>query len=134
MLAGAMEEIMAPHGSFYWNELMTRDAEKAKAFYAKTIGWTFERTPLPNGGTYWVAKTDDTPEAGIFPIQGPEFEGAPEQWFSYIAVDDVDARVKQAEQAGAKVIRPPFDAPGVGRIAILQEPGGAQIGWMTPID
>jgi hypothetical protein len=25
-----------------------------------------------------------------------------------------------------------FDVPGVSRIAILREPGGAGIGWMTP--
>ena len=30
------------------------------------------------------------------------------------------------------VMREPFDIPGVGRIAILQEPGGAGVGWMTP--
>ena len=30
------------HGHFYWNELMTRDAEKAKKFYSTTLGWTFE--------------------------------------------------------------------------------------------
>jgi predicted enzyme related to lactoylglutathione lyase len=29
-------------------------------------------------------------------------------------------------------MRAPFDVPGVGRIAMLQEPGGAGIGWMTP--
>jgi predicted enzyme related to lactoylglutathione lyase len=29
---------MANHGTFYWNELMTRDAEKAKDFYASTLG------------------------------------------------------------------------------------------------
>jgi uncharacterized protein len=27
------------HENFYWNELMTRDAEKAKKFYRDTIGW-----------------------------------------------------------------------------------------------
>src|SRR5215470_11554658 len=27
-----------------------------------------------------------------------------------------------------------FDVPNVGRIAILREPGGAGIGWMTPAD
>jgi hypothetical protein len=35
------------------------------------------------------------------------------------------ARPKKATAAGAKVCREPFDVPGVGRIAILQEPGGA---------
>jgi predicted enzyme related to lactoylglutathione lyase len=32
----------------------------------------------------------------------------------------------------ATPMRPPFDVPGVGRIAILREPGGAVVGWMTP--
>ena len=33
---------------------------------------------------------------------------------------------------GAKVMRQPFDVANVGRIAILREPGGAMIAWMTP--
>jgi predicted enzyme related to lactoylglutathione lyase len=51
---------------------------------------------------------------------------------SYIAVDDVDARVKKAQALGAKLMKPVFDVPGVGRIAVLTEPGGAGVGWMTP--
>ena len=35
-------------------------------------------------------------------------------------------------KAGARLIKPIFDVPCVGRIAILMEPGGAGIGWMTP--
>jgi predicted enzyme related to lactoylglutathione lyase len=45
---------------------------------------------------------------------------------------DVDARLKKAVAGGASVIREPFDVEGVGRIAILREPGGAAVGWMTP--
>jgi uncharacterized protein len=55
-------------------------------------------------------------------------------WMPYIAVDDIDARVRQAARAGAKVMKEPFDVPGVGRIAMLTEPGGAGIGWMTPAE
>ena len=58
--------------------------------------------------------------------------GVPESWMSYLAVDDVDARVKKAQSAGATLMRPVFDVPNVGRIAILKEPGGVGIGWMTP--
>jgi predicted enzyme related to lactoylglutathione lyase len=29
-------------------------------------------------------------------------------------------------------MKPAFDVPGVGRIVILLQPGGAGIGWMTP--
>ena len=43
---------------------------------------------------------------------------------SYIAVDDVDKRVDKAKKAGATILREPFDVPGVGRIAILKQPGG----------
>jgi predicted enzyme related to lactoylglutathione lyase len=110
---------------------MTRDAEKAKAFYGQTLGWTFDPMPMPDG-TYWVAKMGDNYIGGIFPLTGPQFDGVPEGWMSYIAVDDVDARTKKAEAAGATLMRPIFDVPDVGRIAILREPGGAGIGWMTP--
>jgi predicted enzyme related to lactoylglutathione lyase len=88
--------------------------------------------PMPGGGTYWVAMMGDEAAGGIFDISGPEFNGMPEGWMAYIAVDDVDARTKKAVKAGATVMKPAFDVPGVGRIVILREPGGAGIGWMTP--
>jgi predicted enzyme related to lactoylglutathione lyase len=123
---------MWSHGTFYWNELMTHDAEKAKKFYGSSIGWTFDAMPMPNG-TYWVAKLENKPVGGIFPMSGPEFVGMRERWMAYLAVDDVDARLKKATDAGAKVMRGPFDVPNVGRMAFIEEPGGAMIGWMTPV-
>jgi uncharacterized protein len=120
---------MTSHGHFHWNELVTRDVEKAKKFYGSTIGWTFDGMPMPDG-TYWVAKMGDQPVGGLFPIA---WDGVPEHWMSYLAVDDVDARVKKATAAGARLMRPAFDVPGVGRIAILTEPGGAGVGWITPV-
>jgi predicted enzyme related to lactoylglutathione lyase len=35
---------------------------------------------------------------------------------SYLAVDDVDKRVANAVKAGAKLMKPIFDVPGVGRM------------------
>lgn len=126
-----MAEQSSAHGNFYWNELMTRDADKAKKFYGDVIGWSFEGMQMPDG-TYWVAKVGDKSVGGIFPLNDPKFAGVPEAWMSYLAVDDVDTRVKKAQSAGAKLMRPIFDVPGVGRIAMLTEPGGAGIGWITP--
>ena len=119
------------HGTFYWNELMTRDAEKAKKFYGDTVGWTYKTMPMENG-TYWVAKMGNDIVGGLFPLTSPQFDGVPESWMAYLAVDNVDARVKKAQSLGAQLMRPMFDVPGVGRIATLREPGGAGIGWMTP--
>jgi uncharacterized protein len=121
------------HGTFYWNELMTRDVEGAKKFYADTLGWSYDGMPMPGGGTYWLATMDGEPVGGIMNISAPEFGPVPESWMSYIAVDDVDARVAKAVKAGAKLMKPLFDVPGVGRIAILTQPDGAGIGWMTPV-
>ncbi len=123
---------MTEHGHFHWNELMTRDVARAKKFYTDTMGWSYDTMPMPGGSTYTLAMAGGEPVGGIFEINGPEYKDVPEGWMSYIAVDDVDARVKKATQAGAKVMKPAFDVPGVGRIVILLEPGGAGIGWMTP--
>ena len=123
---------MTPHGHFNWNEFVTRDPERAKQFYRETIGWSYEARPMLGGGTYWVAVMNGTPVAGIFPACGPDYEGMPDNWMPYLAVDDVDARVERAIAAGAKLFRPIFDIPEVGRLALLGQPGGAGIGWITP--
>ena len=48
------------------------------------------------------------------------------------ALDDIDARVAKARAAGATIVQEPMDVPEVGRIAMLTQPGGGFIGWMTP--
>jgi uncharacterized protein len=121
------------HGHFVWNELLTDNVEKAKAFYAATIGWTFDPMPMAKGGTYWVAKHDGKPVAGIMDMTCDLPPGIPPHWFAYLEVDDVDARLPQAVAAGARVQKEPFDIPGVGRIAILADATGAMMGWMTPV-
>jgi predicted enzyme related to lactoylglutathione lyase len=55
-----------------------------------------------------------------------------EDWMPYLAVDDVDKRVEKALARGATLMRPPFDIPNIGRIAVLRQPGGGVVGWMTP--
>jgi hypothetical protein len=122
-----------PHGNFMWNELITTDVEKAKAFYAATVGWKIDAMPMPGGGgSYWIAKADDKPVAGLMKMMPDMPAGTPSHWFSYIEVDDVDARAKAIAANGGKIMRPPFDIPEVGRIAIVSDPTGAVIGWMTP--
>lgn len=121
------------HGAFMWNELMTGDVEKAKSFYQATIGWTIEEMPMPGGsGSYWIAKADGKPVAGLMNMTGMVPPGTPPHWFAYIEVDDVDARVKRIAASGGKLHREPFDIPDVGRIAIVADATGAMIGWMTP--
>ena len=121
------------HGHFHWNELMTRDREAAKAFYAETLGWTYDAFPMADGGDYAVCMMNGQPVGGMLEIKpGTGLDDVPDCWFAYIAVDDIDARLEKVAAAGGAVERPAFDVPGVGRIAIVRDKAGSSIGWITP--
>jgi len=119
------------NGTFYWNELLTHDVPAAVAFYQDIMGWEISEVPMQHM-TYWVAKLDDQPVAGIMKMPDEIPQGTPPHWMAYIAVDDIDAKIAKAKSAGATVMSEPFDVPNVGRIAILKDAGNAVIGWMTP--
>ena len=122
---------MWSNGSFYWNELMTRDAEAAKRFYGATLGWTFEATDQGESSAYWVAKVGEEAVAGIYQLGGDEEETS-EGWFAYVAVKDLSTALARATTEGGEVVREPWDVPGVGRIAIVNDSAGNSLGWMTP--
>lgn len=120
------------HGTVHWTELMTRDLDAAKAYYEKICGWRIDGMPMGEF-TYWVAFKGEDMVAGMMDMTGmPGMDEMPPHWLSYLAVDDVDAAVADTRAAGGQVARDPYDVEGVGRIAIVQDPGGAAIGIMTP--
>lgn len=118
-------------GTFAWNELATTSVADARAFYGATLGWTFEEFELPDG-PYCVAHVDGQPVAGIGGMETGALDEAGSYWFSFIQVDDLDARVEQAVELGASIVRPAIDVPGVGRVVIIEDPTGAVVGWITP--
>jgi predicted enzyme related to lactoylglutathione lyase len=120
------------HGTWIWSELATDDVEAAKAFYAATLGWSYEASDMPGGQTYWIATLGEQRVAGLFDKRPMGLAAMPAHWMGYVMVDDVDARVAQAEGLGARLHRAPFEVAGVGRIAILADPTGALLAWMTP--
>lgn len=124
---------MTAHGAVHWNELNTRNVKKAKEFYKKTLGWSYDDMPMGDMyGTYTIVKSGDKMLGGMLEMKGPMFEGVPENWFTYFAVDDVDKMMKKAKDAGGTVLREPWDVPNVGRIAIVKDSNGAVQGWITP--
>ncbi|MEM9330083.1 MAG: VOC family protein [Pseudomonadota bacterium] len=123
-----------PHGYFHWNELGTTDVETAKKIYAEAAGWTFNSMDMDDGTTYWVAMDGETPICGLFTMPPEMAADVPEHWIAYISIDDVDAAVDKAKAHGMTLMRDIFDVDGVGRIAMLKQPDGAMIGWMTPAE
>lgn len=117
------------HGKIWWSELMTDDPDAAKAWYAKNMGWTFTTMDMGGGGgPYNVAHVGGQPIAGIMPRPDSMPREIPPHWLTYVAVTDVDETIK----AAPSVVVEPFDVPGVGRIAVIVDAGGATVGVMTP--
>jgi predicted enzyme related to lactoylglutathione lyase len=121
------------HGNFAWNELYTRDVEAAKEFYAATVSWTFEGMPMPGQNrTYWLAKAAGKPVAGILDMSGIVPDSDPPHWLTYLEVDDIDRMLAEVQSHGGKIVRPAFDVPEFGRIAIGADATGAFLAWVTP--
>lgn len=115
------------NGKFFWYELMTSDPEAAVAFYGDVVGWTAEafggeRTDNP----YQVVSGSAGALGGIMAIP-PEAKdcGMHPWWGGYVGSADVDADAARLEAAGGKVQRAPDNIPGVGRFAVMADPGGA---------
>jgi predicted enzyme related to lactoylglutathione lyase len=80
-----------------------------------------------DAGVYTILKRGDQDVAGLYEMSGPQFEGVPPHWATYVWHDDVDAAVVKAKALGAEVLGGPFDVPGVGRMAVLKDPQGAVV-------
>ena len=114
-------------GTFCWFECGTTDAAAAKEFYTKLFGWNSVDVPMPGdmGGHYTLLKLGEDDVAGLYQMEGPQFEGVPSHWLTYVTVDDVDASAERATSLGASIVTPPMDIPGVGRMACMKDPTGA---------
>ena len=128
------------HGHVWWTELNTHDAGKAIKFYSKILGLKAKTTAMgdmsraPKAGepSYTMFMKGDQPLLGCFTMEGEAFKHVPDHWFTYFAVDNVDKSVKVVTDAGGAVVRPPFDVPGTGRIAIVKDVNGGVFGLGTP--
>lgn len=118
------------HGKFIWNELMAYDTDAAKTFYSETLGWTWESMDMGEG-MYHVASAGDTQVAGLMEMLPHLAEmKIPSHWMGYIGVDDMSVSFEKAKAAGAKIMREPFEVPGVGTMVIMEDAAGAVIALM----
>ena len=102
-----------------WNELMTSDVEAAGKFYGALFDWNLKVSP-----EYTEVHVGQVPAGGLMQIS-PEMQGMPSHWQPYFAVDDCDGTLRKAQSMGTEEFFGPFDAPNVGRIAVLKDPHGA---------
>ena len=138
-------QVVNEHGSVNFNDLNTRDPERAAAFYGAVFGWQvlemdggFKAWTLPGYGDFLERDRpgfrDGMEELGasrdfadavatIVPI-GDDRPDTPAHWSLTFAVDDADAIAARATELGGTVLVPPFDAPWV-RMTVITDPQGA---------
>jgi PhnB protein len=120
--------------------LCVNDGAQAMEFYRKAFGAKeVMRMPMPDGklghaelkiGNAPIMLADEHPEMNF---RSPKsIGGTPVNIVVY--VKDVDALVRQAEAAGAKVLRPPADQFYGDRMATLEDPFGHSWSFATHIE
>ena len=110
-------------GTPNWVDLSTSDLEGAKEFYGALLGWEY----LDNeSAMYSQALVDGKVVAGIYRGEGAR----PTAWNMYLAVSSADEAAARAVELGGTQALEPFEIPGVGRMAWLQDPQGAHVALM----
>lgn len=110
-------------GALTWNELATKDVERAKEFYGALFNWGFEAIDGGGGMQYTLILNSDRSNGGI--REQSEIEaGIPPNWVPYFAVDSVDDSVAKAGELGGRVLVQPMTVPA-GRFAAIGDPQGA---------
>lgn len=122
-------------GGFIWYELMTPDPAAAKRFYDAVVGWDIATNSVAPGIEYRMIRRNDGGNAGGVLTLSDEmlFSGAKPVWLGYLHVGDVDAAAEAIAADGGTVTMPPWDQPGVGRLAMISGPEGAAVYLMDPL-
>ena len=118
-----------PQGVPSWVEGRMPDADAAGSFYAELFGWELEeRVPPSVPGSYRIATLGGSDVGAIASSADPA------AWFTYIAVDDVDATAARVVELGGVASEPSSAGPGgtAGRGADCTDPRGAAFGlWQA---
>ncbi|HSW88422.1 MAG TPA: VOC family protein [Candidatus Saccharimonadales bacterium] len=114
-------QIVNTVGAMSWNELYTKDLEKAKQFYTGLFGWTYVIDK--ENQDYTVIKNNGRSNGGMFPIT-PEMGSMPPNWMVYFTVKNIEESVAKVKELGGKVYLEPKDIK-IGKIAPATDPTGA---------
>jgi len=123
--------VLGEPGTPGWFELLTRDYDRAVAFYRDVLGWDMHVMSDTPEFRYSTHGKDEAALAGIMDaatfLEGDE---AP-HWNTYFMVADTDVSLAKATELGGRVLRPAEDTP-YGRLGVLADPTGTRFQVMGP--
>ncbi len=107
----------------HYLEIVTRDVDAVCAAYAAANGVQFGGADAGLGN----ARTAGLTEGGLVGVRAPLHESEAAVVRPYWLVDDIEAALDAAVEAGGTVAHPPMEIPGHGTFAIYIH-GGVQHG------
>jgi uncharacterized protein len=113
-----------------WNELVTRDYQVAKDFYAAVFGYTYTEIGDENF-QYCTIEVEGNTVGGLGGLPAEVPAEVPAHWRLYFAVDDADAAISKAVELGGSVLRPAEDMP-YGRWGDVADAQGATFSLLKP--
>jgi predicted enzyme related to lactoylglutathione lyase len=108
-------------------EILGEDGAKLQSFYSDLFGWEIDANNEMNYGM--VAREGNTTSDGIG--IGGGVAAAPQgpgHVTVYVAVDDVEAALAQAEGLGASRVMGPMDIPEGPTVGLFNDPEGHTVG------
>jgi predicted enzyme related to lactoylglutathione lyase len=115
-------------GTICWIDLASTDAAGAEQFYCELFGWTCSE-PIEDAGGYRMLLHEGRQVAGLAPVWGDTDRS---EWSTYIASADAEQTCAAAAASGGEVVLEAMDVLAAGRMAILRDPGGAQVSVWQP--
>ncbi|MQA28537.1 MAG: hypothetical protein GEU82_01690 [Luteitalea sp.] len=99
------------------------DPEKAAEWYVKTLGATPSPPPAPGTGQVLFGNVVVTI------VRTPQVQPSAGSVIDHIGLSypDIEAKIKDFEANGAKVLSPPRDSPGIFKYAYIEDPWGVKI-------
>jgi predicted enzyme related to lactoylglutathione lyase len=116
-------------GTPSWIDLGSPDPAAAARFYRGLFGWAIEADARPEAGGYAMCMLNGHAVAGLGPQMNPDM---PPFWSVYVTVKSADDALGLAGGNGGTVVLPAMDVLDVGRMGVLQDPGGSFISVWEP--
>lgn len=121
-------------------EMPAEDRKRMADFYSGVFGWEAQFWG-EDMGNYVTVNTTETGENGRPKIPGainggffPKSDDMPAQYPSVvIAVDDINAMIKEVSKAGGKVLGEPAMIPGIGNYVSFIDTEGNRVSMLQPV-
>jgi uncharacterized protein len=108
-------------------ELTFENAERAKEFYSKVFGWTFQQFG-DDSMPYWLTTTGPDGEPGINGGLRGRMPGEGPATINTMGVESVDAALETIKAAGGNVIMDKMAIPSMGWVAYATDTEGVTFG------